>query len=140
MIDRVEHQGELIALIIKRSHEPDGLEFYTEDDSGFQLGAMSWPKGKDITPHIHNEVERTIYRTQETIILQRGSVRLDLYDDHQKFLESRVLEAGDIVFLASGGHGFTMLEDSTMVEVKQGPYCGDADKTRFDANLSARGS
>ena len=42
-----------------------------------------------------------------------------------------MLQGGDVILLAEGGHGFEMLEDSEMVEVKQGPYAGDGDKTRF---------
>jgi hypothetical protein len=45
--------------------------------------------------------------------------------------------------LAHGGHGFTMLEESEIVEVKQGPYSGDVDKTRFtgidDAEVRIQG-
>ena len=48
---------------------------------------------------------------------------------------SRVLGPGDVIILMSGGHGFEVLEDLNMVEVKQGPYVGDADKTRFEAAL-----
>ena len=49
----------------------------------------------------------------------------------REYLESRILVAGDVVLLARGGHGFEMLEDSELIEVKQGPYAGDKDKTRF---------
>ena len=49
------------------------------------------------------------------------------------FLESRILNQGDVVLLAYGGHGFEMLEDSEMIEVKQGPYAGDMDKVRFES-------
>lgn len=31
----------------------------------------------------------------------------------------------------SGGHGFEVIEDVETVEVKQGPFSGDNDKTRF---------
>ncbi len=34
--------------------------------------------------------------------------------------------------LSAGGHGFEMLEDAEIIEVQQGPYCGDKDKTRFE--------
>jgi hypothetical protein len=39
--------------------------------------------------------------------------------------------------LASGGHGFKVLEPLEMIEVKQGPYSGDHDKTRFDGITEA---
>ena len=56
---------------------------------------------------------------------------MDFYDEYEDYLESRDLHAGDIILLVSGGHGFQVLEEVEMVEVKQGPYAGDADKKRF---------
>ena len=58
-------------------------------------------------------------------------VRVDYFDDNKNYLESRVLNKGDVVLLSGGGHGFYMLKDSEIIEVKQGPYAGDEDKTRF---------
>ena len=57
---------------------------------------------------------------------------MDFYDDEKNYLESRILESGDVILLAFGGHGFEMIEDSEIIEVKQGPYVGEADKTRFE--------
>ena len=71
--------------------------------------------------------------TQEVLVVRAGKVRVDFYDDGRNYLESRILQTGDIILLAHGGHGFKMLEPTEMIEVKQGPYCGDQDKTRFDA-------
>ena len=34
--------------------------------------------------------------------------------------------------LVSGGHGFKVLEEVEMIEVKQGPYYGEQDKVRFE--------
>ena len=39
--------------------------------------------------------------------------------------------AGDVILLIEGGHGFEVLEEIEMVEVKQGPYAGERDKERF---------
>jgi mannose-6-phosphate isomerase-like protein (cupin superfamily) len=71
--------------------------------------------------------------TQEVLFIKSGKVRVDFYDDNQHYLESRILEKGDVILLAAGGHGFEMMEDSEMIEVKQGPYCGEEDKVRFSA-------
>ena len=56
---------------------------------------------------------------------------MDFYDDDKAYLKSEILHAGDVILLAFGGHGFLMLEDSEIIEVKQGPYAGEADKVRF---------
>ena len=57
---------------------------------------------------------------------------IDFYNDNKTFLKSDTLNSGDVILLAFGAHGFEMLEDAEMIEVKQGPYAGDDDKTRFD--------
>ena len=59
-------------------------------------------------------------------------LRVDFYSEHQEYLESTILNTGDIILLAFGGHGFEMLEPTEIIEVKQGPYSGDQDKTRFE--------
>jgi hypothetical protein len=74
-----------------------------------------------------------VHLTQEVLYIKSGKVRVDFYDEERNYLESRIVEKGDVILLASGGHGFQMLEDSEMIEVKQGPYCGDEDKVRFDS-------
>jgi hypothetical protein len=92
---------------------------------------MNRPRGYVIPPHVHNPVAREVHFTKEVLFIKSGKVRVDFYDDDQEYLESRVLRAGDVVLLAFGGHGFEMIEDSEIIEVKQGPYCGESDKTRF---------
>jgi mannose-6-phosphate isomerase-like protein (cupin superfamily) len=85
-----------------------------------------------IPPHVHNPVPREVQFTKEVLFIKSGKVRVDFYDDEQNYLESRILSAGDVILLAYGGHGFEMLEQTEMIEVKQGPYAGEADKTRFE--------
>lgn len=92
---------------------------------------MHHPTGKVIDAHVHNLVHRNVVQTQEVLFIKKGKLRVDFYDDYEDYLESVVLEAGDIILLVSGGHGFTVLEEVEMVEVKQGPYSGEMDKKRF---------
>jgi hypothetical protein len=92
---------------------------------------MRHPAGKVIDPHIHNSVRREVFFTNEVLVLKRGRVRVDFYDNARDLVGSRVLEAGDVILLASGGHGFEILEEAEMVEVKQGPYAANLDKSRF---------
>jgi hypothetical protein len=93
---------------------------------------MRHPVGKIISPHVHNIVPREVQYTQEVIFLKKGKVRVDFYDETRNYLESQILEAGDVILLASGGHGFEVLEEVEMIEVKQGPYAGEKDKTLFE--------
>lgn len=132
MIEQVFDQSQLLAIIVKANFHKDGIEFFTPGDFSQQLGYMNRPKGYVIEPHVHNLVERKVTLTQEVLYVKSGRVRVDFYSDHRVYLESRTIAKGDVILLASGGHGFEMLEDAEMIEIKQGPYCGDEDKVRFE--------
>jgi len=132
MIEKIEYTGALLGLIIRRNFVKDGIEFFTDGQFSQQLGYMNRPEGYVIPPHRHNLVERTVVLTQEVLFIKSGRVRVDFYNDEEKYLESRILHSGDVILLASGGHGFEMLEPTEIIEVKQGPYCGEKDKVRFD--------
>ena len=131
MIEKIFHNSQLLALIVFHKFNEKGIHFFTEDDLSQQLAFMKHPKGKTIQPHIHNPVPRKVYYTQEVLFIKKGRLRVDFYTEEQKYLESRVLEAGDVILLIQGGHGFKVLEELEMFEVKQGPYAGDEDKIRF---------
>lgn len=132
MIKDIKHNGKLLAMIIRTQFQKDGIEFFTPDDFSQQLAYMKREEGYNIPPHVHNVVSREVQLTQETLFIKSGKVRVDFYDDEQKYLESHILNQGDVILLAHGGHGFVMLEESEIIEVKQGPYVGEQDKTRFE--------
>lgn len=131
MINRIIHADRELAVIIRRSFHKEGIEFLTPSTYSQQLGYMNRPAGHVIPPHVHNPVIREVQYTKEVLFVRNGRVRVDFYSDEQDYLESTILEAGDVILLAFGGHGFEMLEPTEMIEVKQGPYAGDQDKTRF---------
>ena len=132
MIEKILHDGKTLAVVLRTNHHADGIEFFTPNDFSQQLGYMNRPQGYVIPPHVHNPVSREVQFTKEVLLIKSGRVRVDFYDDDQNYLESRILEQGDVILLAFGGHGFEMLEPTEMIEVKQGPYAGEADKTRFE--------
>jgi mannose-6-phosphate isomerase-like protein (cupin superfamily) len=131
MIEQICHKDELLAIIIRSNHHKDGIEFYTPDDFSQQLAYMNRPKGYSIEAHVHEPVPRQVHYTQEVLFIRSGRVKVDFYTNDQTYLESRVLNTGDVVLLATGGHGFTMLEPTEIIEVKQGPFAGESDKKRF---------
>ena len=144
MIDRIVHEGEELALILRRDFRQEGITFLTANDYSQQLGYMNRPAGYVIPPHVHNPVAREVRFTKEVLFIKSGRLRVDFYSEAQAYIESTILEAGDVILLAYGGHGFVMLEPTEIIEVKQGPYVGDADKTRFDgvppAQIRMRGA
>jgi mannose-6-phosphate isomerase-like protein (cupin superfamily) len=119
-------------VIVRRDFAQPGVHFFTPNDFSQQLGVMCHPAGKVIDAHVHKPVRRTVAYTQETLFIRRGRLRVDFFSDDQAYLESRELTDGDVILLIRGGHGFEVLEAVEMIEVKQGPYAGDEDKTRFD--------
>jgi hypothetical protein len=131
MIENIKHNNKLLAIIIRTNFHSNGIEFFTPDDFSQQLGYMNRPKGYIIDPHVHKHVERKVTLTQEVLLIKSGKVRVDFYDDDRNYLESRVLDKGDVILLAAGGHGFEVIQDAEMIEVKQGPYVAEDDKVRF---------
>ena len=130
--EKIELDGKILGMIIRADYHKEGISFFSPDDFSQQLGYMNRPDGYIIAPHTHNLVERKVDMTQEVLFVRCGKVRVDFYDDTQQYLESRIVSTGDVVMLAHGGHGFKVLERAEMIEVKQGPYCGELDKVRFD--------
>lgn len=133
MVESVVRDGQALAIILRTGYKAPGIQFFTPDDFSQQMAYMNHPSGYAIAPHVHNAVSREVQFTKEVLFIKSGRVRVDFYDEAQTYIESRVLEAGDVILLARGGHGFEMLDDCEMIEVKQGPYAGDADKTRFES-------
>lgn len=131
MSESIIHNEELFAVIIHAEWSAPGIHFFTPNDFSQQLAYMKHPPGKVIEPHVHNPVQREVFITQEVLFLRKGRLRVDFYDRQRVYFTSRILEAGDTILLASGGHGFEALEEIEIIEVKQGPYAGEADKTRF---------
>jgi len=131
MIENIQHNNLLLGIIIRADYKKDGIEFFTNDNDSQQLGYMNRPEGYVIEPHRHNLVAREVHLTQEVLFIKSGRVRVDFYDNEQTYVKSSILKKGDVILLSDGGHGFKMLEKSEMIEVKQGPYCGDVDKVRF---------
>lgn len=131
MFKQIEYNGKLIALIITASYRKEGITFFTPNDLSQQLAYMQHTKGHVIAAHTHNAVPREVHYTKEVLVIRKGKLRADFYDDDRTYIKSIILSDGDIILLANGGHGFEVLEDVEMVEIKQGPYIDESDKTRF---------
>jgi hypothetical protein len=138
-IEQIFDEYRMIAIIIYSDYTCEGIEFFTPNNFSQQLASMSRPKGYKIHAHVHKPVPREVKYTQETLFIKKGKVKVNFYDENKKYLDSKVLEPGDVILLVSGGHDFEMLEDTEMIEVKQGPYAGNGDKERFEGIKSDTG-
>jgi mannose-6-phosphate isomerase-like protein (cupin superfamily) len=130
--ERIVFQDELLAIIVYSPFNQPGIHFFTDNQLSQQLAYMHHPKGKLIQPHVHNPVSREVAYTQEVLFIKSGRLKVNFYSPQKKYLESRELVTGDVILLIKGGHGFEVLEELEMFEVKQGPYVGEQDKTRFE--------
>lgn len=132
MIENLSHNGTHLAIIVRKNYHQEGIEFFTGDNDPLQIGYMKRGKDYVIQPHVHNAVERTISFTHEVLVIKSGTVRIDFYTSEKQYIRSTKVYQGDVVLLTDGGHGFKMLDDAEIIEVKQGPYVGNLDKQRFD--------
>jgi hypothetical protein len=130
-LERIYSEGVLLAYIIRANMKHEKTTFLTPANLNLQLGFVVYPAGGSVTPHVHLPVERTIVGTCEVLLVKRGRCEIDIYNDERKLVLTRELNEGDLVLTVGGGHGFRMLEDTVLLEVKQGPYLESGDKVRF---------
>jgi len=129
----IEHNGLRLAVHLTKSDRQQGLNFYSDDGDFVQVGIWGYQKGKSLQAHIHNEVRRDSDRTQEVIYVIQGSAKSTIYTEDEQLLEEVTLEAGDVLILLRGGHGYEILDNDTYIlEVKNGPYPGaEVDRRRL---------
>ena len=129
-MEEISAGGTIVAFVI-RAQSPEETTFITPPDANLQVGFVVKAAGMDIPRHDHKKIERRIAGTCEVLVLQRGRCDVDFFDDGRNFIGTRKLASGDILVLLRGGHGFRILEDTTFLEIKQGPYPGTEEKDQF---------
>jgi hypothetical protein len=132
MIENIYNERKHLATILRSSFSKKGVNFFSEKSNELQLGFMSYDTGHAIKPHKHNKIERQIFSTQEVLIIKKGKLKVNFFNDENSLISSYILFAGDVILLISGAHGFEVLEKVDFIEVKQGPYIEEQDKVRFD--------
>ena len=134
MIEKIVHKKILFALIVRgKFRKKSGINFFTSKKATQQFGYMKHKKNHIIKPHSHNKRSTEILRTTEVILVLKGALRVDFYDNKKKYLFSKIIKEKDIIMLIHGGHGFKVLKNIEMIEVKQGPYSLSSDKTKFNS-------
>ena len=133
MIKKIIYKNKLLALIVRGKYRnKGGINFFTSKSNTQQFGYMKHKKNYIIKPHNHNQRLTKILKTTEVILLLKGSLRVDFYNNKKKYLFSNIINEKDIIMLVHGGHGFKVLKNVEMIEVKQGPYSLASDKTKFN--------
>lgn len=131
-IEWIRQAGQILAVVIRAQVMPEKTTFITPDEFLQQAGFVVYPSGGQIAAHTHLPIERHLSGTAETLVVRKGRLLMRLYTQDHQFVAERILETGDIILLVSGGHGFQVLEDAVLFEIKQGPYTGMVEKERFD--------
>ena len=133
MIEKIIHKKKILALIVRGKYRnKKGITFFTSKESTQQFGYIKHEKKYIIKPHLHKKRLTRILYTTEVILLLKGIVRVDFYTHSKKYLFSKLLKQKDIIMLVSGGHGFKVLKNAEMLEIKQGPYNLIKDKIKFE--------
>jgi hypothetical protein len=130
-IEIVQDQGATLAYLIRHDTSSRTTEFFTSDDDTFQGGFVVYPSGGQVQAHIHLPIKREVVGTSELLMVRSGRCYVDIYSDDHRLVATLELEAGDGVLSLRGGHGFRMIEDTVLFELKQGPFVGPAEKERF---------
>lgn len=130
-IEFIKDNDLTLAIIVRSGLMPDKTTFITPDTFEQQVGFVVYPAEGKISPHKHKVIERNIKNTSETLVVRKGLMEVMLYDHEDELVAERILEEGDILVLVSGGHGFRMMKDTVLLEIKQGPYTGLAEKEHF---------
>ena len=133
IMEIIEKDNNISCIIYRDADWKEGLNFITPNEMFVQAGSWWYQKGKVLDRHIHKDYPRSAMRTQETVYVKKGSMRVDLYTEQlQKFREFTLYE-GDFAVFGWGGHGYEILEDDTkIIETKNGPFVSvEADKIKF---------
>lgn len=123
--------GQPLVYVIRPDTLPQKTTFLTPSDFKQQVGFVVYPANGEVQRHVHLPLERHLTGTSEVVIVKKGRCLMDVYTDDRELVTTRELRVGDIMLLVAGGHGFRMLEDTVLLEVKQGPYTGIDEKVRF---------
>lgn len=131
LIERITWNGGPLCYIVRAEFNPEQTAFLTPPKFSLQVGYIVHPAGHEIPRHIHLPLKRHIMGTAEVLVVHKGHYEIDIYNDERQLVATRELRTGDIMIMVGGGHGFRMLEDTVLLEVKQGPYPGVEEKERF---------
>lgn len=124
-------QGEEIAYLVRSEYRPGATTFVTPPEHKQQVGFIVYPEGGEVARHRHKKLPRNLVGTSEVVVIKKGRCEIDLYGTDGAHIATRELAEGDLILILDGGHAMRMLEDTMLLEVKQGPYAGVDDKEHF---------
>ena len=130
-VEIIESDGKELCYIIRAELAPDRTTFVTPPHFKQQVGFVVYPAEGEVQRHMHLPLKRHLVGTSEVLMVRKGRCIVDVYNDTREIVSSHEVQTGDLVLMVGGGHGFRMLEDTLLLEVKQGPYLECEEKERF---------
>jgi len=130
-IEQIMWQDKPLVYIIRAELMPEETTFLTPPEFKQQIGFVVYPAKGEIVRHVHRNIERHLVGTSEVLIVRKGRCEMDVYNDNRELVATRELRVGDMILMIGGGHGLRLLEDTVLLEVKQGPYTGVDEKEHF---------
>jgi hypothetical protein len=130
-VETISAAGVVLAHVVRCRPLADHTQFVTPDECNLQVGHVVYAGGSQIPRHMHLPLERHVIGTTELLLVQKGRCEVDIFGPDRRLVATRELSVGDMLIAVAGGHGFRVLDDTVLLEVKQGPYPGGAEKERF---------
>jgi len=130
-IEIIAKDGVELCYVVRAGFQPQETQFITRPEHKQQVGFIKYPEGSRIARHVHLPLNRSLVGTSEAVLVRSGRCVLEVYTDTHELVATREIACGDLVLMVAGGHGFEVLEDTVLLEVKQGPYLGLDEKERF---------
>jgi len=130
-VEVISANDQILCYVIRANTRPEKTTFITPPEGKQQVGFIVYPKDSVIARHIHRPLERHIIGMAEVLVVRSGHCQIEVYDENKALVAVRDLYPNDVVLMVGGGHGFRNLEDTVLLEIKQGPYLGVEDKELF---------
>ena len=130
-IEKRTYGTKVLAIILRNDFNKEGVNFISPEEYPLQMGVHLRKQGESVEAHIHKPFKNiSEIISQEIFYVVYGKVQVDLFESGKK-VDSCILRGGDTILLAFSGHGVKFLEDTKMVEIKQGPYRGIKKEKEF---------
>ena len=120
---KIVYKKKLIGILLRTI--PTGSVPITDGHEPLQLVTLRHPKGAYLKAHMHMPKKRVTKSLQESLIVKKGKIKLDLYGQDKKKFKTIQLKQGELFILMSGGYGIHILKNSELIEVKNGPFVED---------------
>ena len=121
-VEYITYKKENYAAVVRFNYINEPVDFFTADNNEFQMGMFTRKNGYEVKPHRHVCKPFTVQSVQEFISVKSGKLKMEFFTDEGKKYDEVILNTGDSVLTMRGGHGITFLEESSILEIKQGPY------------------